>query len=99
MNQSRINRVIENMKAHGLDQILVTATPSVYYLTGNWVNPGERMLALYLNADGETRLFANRLFALNGNTDVPLVEFDDTQKMFHMPRDKRTEDYITGRFG
>ena len=28
-----------------------------------------------------------------------LVEFDDTQKMFHMPRDKRTEDYITGRFG
>ena len=79
MNQSRINRVIENMKAHGLDQILVTATPSVYYLTGNWVNPGERMLALYLNADGETRLFANRLFALNGNTDVPLVEFDDTE--------------------
>jgi phosphate transport system ATP-binding protein len=28
-----------------------------------------------------------------------LVEFGDTEQMFSMPRDKRTEDYITGRFG
>ncbi len=28
-----------------------------------------------------------------------LVEYDATQTMFSMPRDKRTEDYITGRFG
>ncbi|MDO4542465.1 MAG: phosphate ABC transporter ATP-binding protein PstB [Bacillota bacterium] len=27
------------------------------------------------------------------------VEFDDTEKIFAMPKDKRTEDYITGRFG
>lgn len=28
-----------------------------------------------------------------------MVEYDATQKMFEEPRDKRTEDYITGRFG
>ncbi|HWG51323.1 MAG TPA: phosphate ABC transporter ATP-binding protein PstB [Candidatus Acidoferrales bacterium] len=28
-----------------------------------------------------------------------LVEFDRTQKLFTTPQDKRTEDYITGRFG
>ena len=28
-----------------------------------------------------------------------LVEFGDTEKIFSMPEDKRTEDYITGRFG
>ena len=28
-----------------------------------------------------------------------LVEYDATEKMFSAPRDKRTEDYITGRFG
>ena len=28
-----------------------------------------------------------------------LVEFDETQRLFSQPRDKRTEDYITGRFG
>jgi phosphate transport system ATP-binding protein len=34
-------------------------------------------------------------FFLLGN----LVEFDKTEKMFTKPSDKRTEDYITGRFG
>lgn len=28
-----------------------------------------------------------------------LVEYADTEKMFSVPQDKRTEDYITGRFG
>ena len=28
-----------------------------------------------------------------------LVEFDDTETMFSTPKDKRCEDYITGRFG
>lgn len=28
-----------------------------------------------------------------------LVEFDKTEKIFSQPEDKRTEDYITGRFG
>lgn len=28
-----------------------------------------------------------------------VIEFDDTEKIFSMPSDKRTEDYITGRFG
>lgn len=28
-----------------------------------------------------------------------VAEFDETEKIFSMPSDKRTEDYITGRFG
>lgn len=28
-----------------------------------------------------------------------VIEFDKTEKLFSMPSDKRTEDYITGRFG
>ena len=28
-----------------------------------------------------------------------LVEFGATEQVFSMPKDKRTEDYITGRFG
>ena len=28
-----------------------------------------------------------------------VIEFDETEKMFSTPSDKRTEDYITGRFG
>ena len=28
-----------------------------------------------------------------------IVEYEDTEKLFSIPQDKRTEDYITGRFG
>ena len=28
-----------------------------------------------------------------------MIEFDSTEQLFSMPKDKRTEDYITGRFG
>ena len=78
MNLERINRVTANMAACGLKQIIVSNPASVFYLTGVWCEPFERMLALLVKADGETTLFGNRLFALNGQKDVPLVEYDDT---------------------
>ena len=28
-----------------------------------------------------------------------VIEYNDTEKLFSIPKDKRTEDYITGRFG
>jgi phosphate transport system ATP-binding protein len=28
-----------------------------------------------------------------------VVEFDETEKLFSLPKNKKTEDYITGRFG
>jgi phosphate transport system ATP-binding protein len=34
-------------------------------------------------------------FLLNGE----LVEFSETNRLFTSPRDSRTEDYITGKFG
>ena len=76
--QHRINRVIENMQKTGLEQVLITAPASVFYLTGKWVHPGERMLALYLRADGSYKLYANKLFALEESAELPLVEYDDT---------------------
>jgi phosphate transport system ATP-binding protein len=28
-----------------------------------------------------------------------MVEFNETNRVFTAPRDKRTQDYVTGRFG
>ena len=78
MLTDRRARVVENMRARGLKQIVVTSTANVYYLTGVWCEPFERMLALYLGEDGEALLFGNRLFALRGQTDLPIIEYDDT---------------------
>jgi phosphate transport system ATP-binding protein len=35
----------------------------------------------------------------DGRRKGVLVEYDDTDKLFTRPADKRTEDYVTGRFG
>ena len=42
-----------------------------------------------------TRISSKTAFFLLGE----MVEYNDTEKLFSMPEDKRTEDYITGRFG
>ena len=36
---------------------------------------------------------------LGGKRTGHLVEFGPTKRLFTNPREKRTEDYITGRFG
>ncbi|MEF9952683.1 MAG: phosphate ABC transporter ATP-binding protein PstB [Clostridium sp.] len=40
------------------------------------------------------RISDNTAFFLNGD----LIEYDETQKIFYNPSNKKTEDYITGRF-
>ena len=47
------------------------------------------------NMQQAVRISDNTAFFLLGE----LIEFNDTEKMFSQPTDKRTEDYITGRFG
>jgi len=47
------------------------------------------------NMQQAVRISDNTAFFLLGG----LIEFDETEKLISQPRDKRTEDYITGRFG
>ena len=78
MNQARLARVLRNMERDGLTQIVISSTASVYYLTGYWVEPMERMLALYIRADGTCQLFANALFALEPQEGLELVLHQDS---------------------
>ncbi len=47
------------------------------------------------NMQQAVRISDNTAFFLLGE----LIEFDETERLFSQPGDKRTEDYITGRFG
>lgn len=47
------------------------------------------------NMQQAARISDRTAFFLTGE----VIEMDDTKKIFKNPRDKRTEDYITGRFG
>lgn len=78
MNKTRLARVIANMVAQGLEQIIVSSTASVYYLTGIYVQPMERMLALYIHASGHCALYANTLFAIPPQEDLELILHTDS---------------------
>ena len=47
------------------------------------------------NMQQAARISDNTAFFLLGE----VVEYDKTEKLFSMPKDRRTDDYITGRFG
>lgn len=47
------------------------------------------------NMQQATRISDNTAFFLLGEA----IEYDNTEKLFSMPKNKKTEEYITGRFG
>jgi len=53
------------------------------------------MVIVTHNMQQAVRISDNTAFFLLGE----LIEYGNTEKMFEQPGDKRTEDYITGRFG
>lgn len=77
MKQIRINKVIEEMKNIGLHQMLVTAPPAIFYLTGKWIYPGERMVVLLLKSDGDHKLVINKLFPLEDEIGIEKIWYED----------------------
>ncbi|QNO15820.1 aminopeptidase P family protein [Alkalicella caledoniensis] len=80
MHKERIGKVLKAMKEQNIPQMLVSDPPSIFYLLGKWIHPGERMLVLYLNDQGEHRLFINELFPVYEDLGVVKVWFKDTDK-------------------
>lgn len=39
MFEERVGRVLHNMEEMGLEQMIISDPPSVFYLTGRWILP------------------------------------------------------------
>ncbi len=59
------------------------------------LKPNYTIVMVTHNMQQATRISDKTAFFLHGE----VVEYGNTQELFSMPKDKRTEDYITGRFG
>lgn len=79
MKNNRINNVFEEMKNSDIPQMIISDPASIFYLTGKWINPGERLLALYLNVDGDHKIFINKLFPVTEDLGIEKIWFDDTE--------------------
>ncbi len=59
--------------------MILSDPPAIFYLTGKWIYPGERLLALLLRMDGGHKLVINRLFPQEKDLGVELVWYEDTE--------------------
>jgi Xaa-Pro dipeptidase len=79
MKKERLNKVLGAMAERNISQMLISDPASIFYLTRKWIEPGERMLALYLNAAGDHKLFVNELFQVPEDLGAEKIYFNDSQ--------------------
>lgn len=77
MKEVRLAKVLQKMEEFGLTQIIVTEPSSVFYLTGKWIEPMERMMALLICSDGQHKFFLNTLFSAPEDFGIEKVRFGD----------------------
>lgn len=79
MNKERLQKVLKEMERQNLGQLIISDPISIFYLTGKRIDPGERMLALYLRAGEEPKLFVNELFPVSEDPGLERIFFKDVE--------------------
>lgn len=79
MFNSRVSEVIRKMNTEGVSHLVISDPSTIFYLTGIWFHPGERMIVLHIHESGKKRLVINELFPIHGEIDAEVVWYNDTQ--------------------
>ncbi len=95
MNE-RFTRVIEKMKEENVPQLIVSDPVAIFYLTGKWIYPGERLLALFIHKDGDPKLVINELFPQEEDLGVELIWYNDVEDGVEILSKYIHEDEIMG---
>ncbi len=78
MHEQRVDTVRRNLARRDLEQMLVCDPRSIQYLTGAYVEPGERFLGLVITPDAEPTLVLNALFTAPDDAACAVRAFTDT---------------------
>lgn len=78
MYEQRIKTVRRNLANRGLEQMLVCDPRSIHYLTGAFIEPGERFFGLIVGSDARPTLVLNALFAAPADAACTVRSFTDT---------------------
>ncbi|MFI3171469.1 MAG: aminopeptidase P family protein [Eubacteriales bacterium] len=79
MDANKVSRVLKAMEEQGMAQMIISDPTAIFYLTGAWIHPGERLLALYLNVNGSHKMMINELFPQEKDLGVEIVWYNDIQ--------------------
>lgn len=64
------------MELQGIDFLILSSSANLYYLTGQWLNPGRRLLVLTLDRKGQRNFIGNSLLPV-AEGDVPFLTHRD----------------------
>ncbi|WP_066459135.1 M24 family metallopeptidase [Anaerotruncus rubiinfantis] len=78
MEQQRLEKLCGLMRERGIDQMVITSPANLYYLTGKFTQPMERLLALVVDRDGNAVYYANKIFLIDQSIGAEVVTFSDT---------------------
>ena len=78
MKQNRIDRIMVELEAMGVSQMLIVDPMSIFYLTGVYNDPHERFYGLLLKKDGNHIYFLNNLFSIHEEVGAKKVWYSDT---------------------
>lgn len=92
MNPTRLSAIRHLMEKHEADQLIISDPSTIYYLTGTWFSPGERLLVLLVDQAGDVLLINNELFPVPDGLDLPVRWVRDTDDQVAI-----LADLITGR--
>lgn len=79
MNKNRKLKILEEMRKNKIEQLIISDKFSIFYLTGKKIESGERLLVLYLNIDGTSKLVINKLFTQVKDLNLDFVWYDDEE--------------------
>ena len=79
MKISRVTKILSQMEESKIPQLIITSAESIFYLTGKMIHSGERLVALYLDVNGNHKFLVNKLFPINEDLGVEIVWYDDIE--------------------
>ncbi len=79
MDKQKLSAILAAMEKERVPQIIISDPAVIFYLTHCWIHPGERLLALYLNKNGNHTLLVNDLFRQTRDLGVEIRYYNDTQ--------------------
>lgn len=96
MLDNRVQKMTAMMANQSISQLIISDPSSIFYLTGKWFHPGERMLVLVLNQNGRATLVINELFPLTEDLGTDVLWFKDTDDAIKALAPIIAENVVTG---
>lgn len=79
MEKTRLEKILDSMKKHKISQLIISSPSAIFYLTGKWIESGERMCTLFINDGGAKKLIINKLFPINQDIGFDIISFNDNE--------------------